>query len=308
REIELERTWNENHASDSWRRAYSARFHVHNCVPGDIIGDRLDEFGGGVLMSATLTPFDAFATVTGLDHLQTKEGRAVEYRRYDLSFPDENRASFAVDAPKFTHDNRGAPGDNTPARRAHADAAASVAKGPGNVLVGMPSYSEASWMATVLEERVDKPILLDEASSDDETESLKHQFFRGENKVLVTSLRGTLTEGVDYRGDRLSAAVVCGIPIINTNSPRTRAVRAAYDRAFGSGFEFALLIPAVRKARQTLGRVVRGPEETGVRVLVDERYAREGWDSVREFIDAEYQSVSLDMLSVGLDRFWSRHE
>jgi DNA excision repair protein ERCC-2 len=46
-----------------------------------------------------------------------------------------------------------------------------------------------------------------------------------------------------------------------------------------------------------------------VRALVDRRYAREGWDSVREHLPAgereEFGPVSPDMLSLGLDRFWS---
>jgi DNA excision repair protein ERCC-2 len=119
-------------------------------------------------------------------------------------------------------------------------------------------------------------------------------------------MRGTLTEGVDYRGDRLAAAVVCGVPIVDTSSPRTRAVRTAYDRRFGDGFRYALAVPAVRKARQAVGRVIRGPEEVGVRVLLDERYARDSWDSVRDLLGpdrAEFQPVSPDMLGVGLDRF-----
>jgi DNA excision repair protein ERCC-2 len=151
-------------------------------------------------------------------------------------------------------------------------------------------------------------VLLDESSDDTATESLKDDFFAGPGKLLVTSLRGTLTEGVDYRGDRLAAAVVCGVPIVDTSSPRTKALRAAYDRTFGDGFRTALLVPAVRKARQALGRVIRGADERGVRVLVDERYARDGWDSVRGLLPAtereEFRPVSADMLSVALDRFW----
>jgi DNA excision repair protein ERCC-2 len=309
REIELERTWNEDERPDSWRRAYNARLALHNCVPGDAIAERLSEFGGGVLMSATLEPLDVFREVSGLNEL-AEGGRPVEERTYGLTFPAENRASFAVDAPKFTYGNRGSPGEETPARRTHADAAAEVARSPGNVLVGMPNYSEAEWMAGVLDERLDKPVLLDESSDDAETESLKGEFFAGEAKVLVTSLRGTLTEGVDYRGDRLAAAVVCGIPIINTASPRTKAVRTAYDSRFGDGFEAALLVPAVRKARQAIGRVIRGPEEVGARVLVDARYARDSWNSVREHFPEEereeFSPVSPDMLGFGLERFWER--
>ncbi|MFC6730520.1 ATP-dependent DNA helicase, partial [Natronoarchaeum mannanilyticum] len=308
REIELDRTWDDAEPPDSWRRAYNARLAIHNCVPGDVIGERLAEFGGGVLMSATLEPLDVFAEVTGLDHLEHEEDRPVVTRTYGLTFPAENRESFAVDAPKFTYDNRGGPHEDNPTRQAYADAIRDVARSPGNVLVGMPSYREAEWAAERLRDAVDKPVLIDESSGDDATEELKSDFFAGEGKVLVTSLRGTLTEGVDYRGDRLSAAVICGVPIVDTTSPRTRAIRTAYVETFGDGFEYALTVPAVRKARQAIGRVIRGPEEVGVRVFVDARYARDSWDSVREYIPGEeFQPVSTDMLSLGLERFWDRH-
>ncbi|EMA68758.1 helicase c2 [Halorubrum aidingense JCM 13560] len=306
RAIDLERTWDETAPPDSWRRAYNASLALYNCLPSEPIGERLAEFGGGVLMSATLEPMDVFREVTGLDHLEER-GRPVVERTYGLGFPPENRASVAVDAPKFTHQNRGAPGESNPTRLAHLDATAAVAGREGNVLVGMPSYAEATWMAESLEGRLDKPVLLDESSGDRATESLKDDFFAGDGKVLVTSLRGTLTEGVDYRGNRLTAAVVCGVPIINTARPRTRAVITAYDRRFESGFETALTVPAVRKARQAVGRVIRGPDERGVRVLLDARYARESWNSVREYLPeherAEYQPVSPDMLGLALDRF-----
>ncbi|EMA34800.1 helicase c2, partial [Halobiforma lacisalsi AJ5] len=327
REIELERTWDDTEPADSWRRAYNARLALHNCVPSDAIGERLAAFGGGVLMSATLEPIDAFTEVTGLEYLAREEDRPIVERRYGLHFPEENRESFAVAAPKFTYDNRGYPGEENPTRTHYADAVSKVARLPGNVLVGMPSYAEAEWIAGELEERVDKPVLLDASSDDETTQSLKAEFFAGDGKVLVTSLRGTLTEGVDYSGDRLSAAVVCGVPIVNTSSPRTKAVRRAYDDAFGDvpgqrsgskpgasasgvGFEYALTIPAVRKARQAIGRVIRSPEDVGVRVLLDERYARDSWDSVREYLpdDGEFQSVSSDMLEYGLERFRSRLE
>jgi DNA excision repair protein ERCC-2 len=308
REIELERTWDET--ASAWRRGYNARLALHNCLPGEAIAERLGTFGGGVLMSATLEPMDVFREVTGLAALAA-DGRPVAERTYGLGFPAVNRASFAVDAPKFTYENRGPPDSKSETRAVYVDAARAVARSPGNVLVGMPSYAEARWMAEALadDSGLDKPVLVDESSGDAETESLKREFFSGAGKVLVTSLRGTLTEGVDYRGDRLAAAVVCGVPIVDTSSPRTAAVRAAYDRTFGDGFRTALLVPAVRKARQALGRVIRGADDRGVRVLVDERYARDRWDSVRGFLPEtereEFHPVSADMLSVGLDRFWT---
>ena len=262
-------------------------------------------------MSATLEPLDVFAEVTGLDHLESEANRPVVERTYGLNFPEGNRASFAVASPKFTYDNRGEVGEDTPTRQAYARAIKQVVAAPGNVLVGMPSYREAEWAASVLED-VGREVLLDEATDDVATERLKREFFDGEPKVLVTSLRGTLTEGVDYRGDRLAAAIVCGVPIINTASPRIRAVRTAYERTFGDGFTYALAVPAVRKARQAIGRVIRGPDECGVRVLCDERYAKESWDSVRELLgDAEreeFHPVGTDMLDYALEQFWDGRE
>jgi DNA excision repair protein ERCC-2 len=305
REIELERTWNEVAPRDSWRRAYNCQFELHCCVPGDRIGEQLAEFGGGVLMSATLAPLDIFRSISGLDHL-AESGRPVEERVYKMNFPEKNRASYAVKAPKFTYANRGAPGDETPTRMAHARAIRQVAAINGNVLVGMPSYAEAEWAAEVLHGHIDKEVLRDESSSDTATGAVRDEFFDGPGKVLVTSLRGTLTEGVDYRGDRLAAAIVSGVPIINTASPRTKAVQTAYDHRFGNGFRDALLVPAVRKARQAIGRVIRGPTERGVRVLLDERYASDDWDSVRGLLgpdQEEFKPVGPDMLDFALKQF-----
>jgi DNA excision repair protein ERCC-2 len=70
-------------------------------------------------------------------------------------------------------------------------------------------------------------------------------------------------------------------------------------------------VPAVRKARQAIGRVIRGTDEVGIRALVDARYARESWNSVREYLPERereaFQPVSPDMLSLGVERFWDRH-
>ena len=282
---------------------------LHNCLPADVIAETLSAFGGGVLMSATLAPMDVFTKVAGLDRLESA-GRPVETAGYGLPFSRGNRLSLIVDAPKFTYRNRGSPREDTPTRRVYAGTISTVSRAPGNVLVGMPSYAEAKWAARALEARCDRPILLDRSSDQATTEALKAEFFKGGPKVLVTSLRGTLTEGVDYEGDRLAAAVICGVPIINTGDPVTEAMTTAYDRRFGDGFDQALVVPAVRKARQALGRVIRGPEEVGVRVLIDERYRRHGWDGVSGHLpnEGEFSVIPPDALEEILEDFWATHQ
>jgi DNA excision repair protein ERCC-2 len=196
-------------------------------------------------------------------------------------------------------------------RQAYATAMTTVARSHGNVLLCLPSYAEAEWAVDWLRDRVDKPVLRDRSTEARETEAMLERFFQrdGVARVLVTSARGTVTEGVDYRGSRLHTAAVVGVPYANTNAPRMKAVMNAYDRELdGEGFRYAVQVPAVRKARQAFGRVLRGHDEVGTRLLLDERYAPDAPRSVADALAPgereEFRTVSPDMLELALERFW----
>jgi DNA excision repair protein ERCC-2 len=130
---------------------------------------------------------------------------------------------------------------------------------------------------------------------------------------MVTSTRGTLTEGVDYDGEKLSTCGVVGIPLVNIGSPRVRGVQRAYGDAFGedNAFEYALTVPAVRRARQAIGRVIRGVDEVGVRALVGRRYTPDARHSVSPYLPAgereEFTRMTPDFLASQLDSFWADH-
>ena len=324
REIELEHAPSEDEATGApWQSVYTAGLLLYDCMPAEALRSVFDELGGGVLMSATLEPLDVFTRVSGLDALETtgtggvvagedEPGRPVETRSYGLTFPAENRASWLVDATAFTARNRGDPvqdhGNRT--RDEYEQVLRTVARSPGNVMIAMPNYREATWAGEYLQGVVDKPVLVDESSSNEATDDLKRRFFAGDGKVLVTSARGTLTEGVDYDGEKLHTCAVVGVPLVNIGSPRVRAVRAAYGQAFGEdvAFEYALTVPAVRRARQTIGRVIRGTEEVGVRVLVGERYTPDAVHSVQEYLSPaerrEFTRMTPEFLASQFDSFW----
>ena len=327
REIELEHSPDQRHDAEStYEAVYTAGLCCYNCMPAVALGDAFDELGGGVVMSATLEPLDVFTKVAGLDGLAEQEldpddeddvTRPVRSTTYDLPFPPENRASYLVDARPFTARNRGDPeemrplGENwNPTRDEYAQALRALARSPGNVMLAMPNYREARWAGAYLDDAVEKPVVVDESSSNEETERTKQRFFGGEGKVLVTSTRGTLTEGVDYDGAKLSTCAVVGVPLVNIGSPRVRAVQRAYGDTFGedNAFEYALTVPAVRRARQAIGRVIRGAEEVGVRAFVGRRYTPEGRHSVYPFLPEgereEFTRMTPDFLSGQLDSFW----
>ena len=325
REIELEHSPVDERSVDAdYEAAYTPGVLCYNCMPSRALERIFDELGGGVLMSATLEPMDVFTQVSGLTFLQEggkdRDPRYVKSATYGLTFPPENRASYLVDCRPFTARNRGDPetmrplGESwNPTRDEYAHALRSLARSPGNVLIAMPNYREAAWAGAYLDGVVDKQVLVDESSSNEATDRRKERFYGGAGKVLVTSTRGTLTEGVDYDGDKLSTCAVVGIPLVNIGSPRVRAVRRAYGDAFGEdvAFEYALTVPAVRRARQAMGRVIRGTDEVGVRALVGRRYCPGARHSVYEFLPEgereEFTRMTPDFLADQLDHFWASH-
>lgn len=331
REIELEYAPKpvEDTTLPDWVTAYNGALSLYNCIPHDPLADVFTDLAGGVLMSATLEPFDVYRRVSGLDQLSepaktdggdgerfTDNSHQVATTSYGLSFPPENRASWIVDLPPFTYRNRGRPvttyEEMTAARRAHAGALVTVARSPGNVLLCLPSYAEAEWAVEHLSDNVSKPLLCDRSTESDVTDAMLDRFFQDDetDRVLLTSARGTVTEGVDYKGHRLHTAAVVGVPYANTATPRMKAVMNAYDQEFdSSGFEYAVQIPAVRKARQALGRVLRGHEEVGTRLLLDGRYCPDAPRSVASLLSddrSEFSTVSPDMLEFALDQFWNQ--
>lgn len=310
-----------------WQEDFRAELKLHNCIPRDEIAEALETFDSTVLMSATLEPMDVYHHTTGIAKLE-EEGRPVYKCRYGLAFPDENRVTLGVPATKFKYDNRGPAftkrGANTdnPTREEYRDTLMDIVNStPGNVLIVMPSYTEAEWIGSILEKSywcdVDE-VFIDESSSNRETTELKEDFFNSDNSVLVTGARGTLIEGVDYIGDRLSATVVCGVPIMNTTSDYKQAIKAAYDTVFEdmedvNGFTLAFTIPAVWKARQSIGRVIRTKEDIGARILMDERYMNpDAWDSVHNYLSPSEQDEMRHMqpedVEMRLDAFWEMHD
>ncbi len=315
REIEL--TYAESDRQDvnrPWMNFYNASLVMYNCMPAGKIREILDRFGGGVLMSATLEPLSIFEEVTGLDALGNtgERPRLVRSQRYELSFPEKHRASWLVDIDSFTKRNRGDPQveNRNDIRERYAYVARLIAQSRGNVLLAWPNYAEAEWAAGRLSAEIDKEVLLDRSTSHEETRRLKREFVEGEPKVLVTSTRGTLTEGVDYEGDELHTCAVFGVPLVNIGSPRVQAVKHAYGEQFGAdnAFPYALTIPAVRQVRQALGRVIRGPEERGVRIVVGRRFVPGAIHSVHQYIPEtereEFVRMKPEFLELQFDRFW----
>ncbi|WP_256288530.1 ATP-dependent DNA helicase [Halobellus inordinatus] len=246
------------------------RAELYTCIPREVTETLFEEVNASILMSATLRPFDVIEDVLGLSDPATMA--------YGLEYPEDRRRTLAVEAPALFSSERSDPNTQSAVADVLADATRFT---PGNVLLFFPSYAEAERYHDRLLNRADvtSRLLLDEPGV--ETESMRQSFVGGDDAILCTSLWGTLAEGVSFDGDDARTVAVVGVPYPHL-SERMEAIQDAYDRAYAdrreAGWRYAVEIPTIRKTRQALGRVIRAPDDYGVRLLVDKRYTRASAD------------------------------
>ncbi|WP_092890983.1 ATP-dependent DNA helicase [Halopelagius inordinatus] len=284
------------------------RAELYTCIPREVTETLFEEVHASILMSATLRPFDVAADVLGLSDPKTMA--------YGLEYPEENRRTLTVETPALFKSEREEPRTQEKLTDVLADASRFT---PGNTLVFFPSYAEAERYHERLTDRADVTdrLLLDEAGTP--TEELRQRFVDCDGAVLLTSLWGTLAEGVSFDGDDARTVVVVGVPYPHL-SERMEAIQDAYDRAYGdrraAGWRYAVEIPTIRKTRQALGRVIRSPDDFGVRVLADKRYTRAssemGKYGVRSTFPpeerAELVDVSRRKLKFAMLNFYADHD
>ena len=119
-------------------------------------------------------------------------------------------------------------------------------------------------------------------------------------------LGGVFGEGVDLAGDRLIGCAIVGVGLPQVN-PQQEMLRRYYDAQNGSGFDYAYRYPGMNKVLQAAGRVIRTPEDRGVVLLLDDRFARP--DYARLF-PPHWQHIrylhSAEELGQALRDFWQK--
>lgn len=267
----------------------SGRLELFTCIPRNVTAPLFNAVHCAILMSATLAPFETIKATLGISR-QTCE------LSFGLTFPKEKRLTIAVSVPALFSKDRDSPQTKEIITKVLTDI---IEQSDGNVLIFFPSFYEATQYKNRI--KCDVPVFLDEVGVS--AQQIRDEFFKlgesGKKAVLISYMWGTLTEGVDYKNGRGRTVVIVGVgyPALND---RTRAVESAYDAEFGHGWEYAIEIPTIRKVRQALGRVVRSPQDYGVRVLLDGRYTstsakRYGKYSVFKFFPEEERAEIIDV-------------
>lgn len=146
----------------------------------------------------------------------------------------------------------------------------------GNLAVYFPSYQILETYTALLEERLSSRNLIVEPKDARGAGELLKTFLslpaRGSSGILFAVCGGKWSEGLDYRGELLSGAMVVGLPLAPYN--RVRQMTMDYYRhKFGADGEFiSYTLPALNRAQQAIGRVLRAPEDRGMLIFGEKRF------------------------------------
>ncbi|MDN7012244.1 ATP-dependent DNA helicase [Methanoculleus sp. FWC-SCC3] len=238
---------------------------VRNIDPSTKLQDIAQAHACCVLISGTLSPIES-------------------YRRYyfgDLpvttmslpnSFPPENRRIFCATDITTAYSMRR---DKENLARTE-DYITTFARLPGNLAVYFPSYDLLNTFADRCAPRIRKKQIYIESKDTAASAVMLREFMAlpgtGRSGILFAVCGGKWSEGLDYRGEMLSGALVIGLPLAPFNRVR-RMVIDYFRMKFGEEGEFiSYTLPAVNRALQALGRVLRTPEDRGMLILGEKRF------------------------------------
>lgn len=237
--------------------------NIRNLDPGPLLQPRWQAAHSATLFSATLSPMPYVSDLLGLP-----ENTA----RLDVPSPfDAAQLQVRVTPHLSTR---------------YADRAASLdplvdvmagqyAERPGNYLAFFSSFDYLQQALQRLQ--ATHPALPVWAQSrgmgEPEREAFVARFTDESQGIGFAVLGGAFGEGIDLPGRRLIGAFIAtlGLPQLN---PVNEQLRQRLQARFGQGYDYAYLFPGLQKVVQAAGRVIRGPADEGVVVLMDERFAR----------------------------------
>ncbi|HYH01513.1 MAG TPA: helicase C-terminal domain-containing protein [Bacillota bacterium] len=266
--------------------------------PGKALRRRLDGGWAAVFFSATLSPRQYFQELLG--------GKPdALWIRLTSPFPRENRLYLHI--PELDTRYRARAQSTLKLAQYIADM---VTAHTGNYLVFFPSYSYLQSLQPFI-----KQLLVGKATvfvqSSRMSEADKQQFLDclartggGRSQLGLAVLGGVFGEGVDLPGDALVGVMIVGpgLPMVNEEQ---ELIREYFDERDQQGFFYAYLVPGLIRVIQSAGRVFRRPEDRGVVLLVDDRFADERYQELlppdwfvpgRPFSNPDYREA--------LAKFW----
>ncbi|MFP3255014.1 MAG: ATP-dependent DNA helicase [Thermoplasmata archaeon] len=256
----------------------------------EILGKVWNKFKSNVFISGTLEPIQAFTDVIGLEnykHLEIPHNininnirsmilKGVSTRGEKIS--PEMRKKYSIVLNTFLEK--------------FSDV---------NVAVFSASYRIQQTLIDLIDRDFWSRLFIErEGMAGDESRKILDKFKEsayGDKKgILLATAFGRFAEGADFPGKELEAVLLVGIPF-EKMSIKIKTYIDYYSKKFGEnkGRYYAYTVPALRRASQALGRVIRSHEDKGIFILADSRYTRNDYFQLlpdfikRTSINVEYE-------------------
>ena len=116
---------------------------------------------------------------------------------------------------------------------------------------------------------------------------------------------GVFSEGVDYPGKMIIGAFIVGPPLPSFDLEREE-MRKYYDDKYEAGFDFAYTYPAMAKAVQAAGRVIRSETDRGLIVLMDTRFIHPTYTQSmpRDWFETSAKELVSESILSEVAEFW----
>jgi DNA excision repair protein ERCC-2 len=255
------------------------KFKVFCKDPSRFLGRIFESAHATIALSATLEPFDFYRKLLGFPSDRTTE------LSLPSPFPRSNRKIVVISEVDTSYKKRADSYDRI------ADNVASIAEaGDGNFLALFPSYAFLREIAERMPP-IRKHVMVQRTDMTDYERNAMLDILRERSRkgnLIMAVSGGMYAEGIDYRGDMLSGVMVIG-PALPQVSFEQELLRQYYDEQYGSGFEFAYLIPGMTRVVQSAGRVIRSETDIGIIALLCKRFTQQTYT---QFFPADWYEES----------------
>lgn len=264
--------------------------------PSALLSERLEKGRGAVLFSATLSPLNYYREVLG-------GGPLAKRCALPSPFPQENLCLLC--AGRISTKFRDREASLIPIAQMLYTL---ISARQGNYLAYFPSYRYLQDVYELFRAQYPQVDTIVQTGAMDEAarEGFLLRFESGGASTLLgfCVLGGIFSEGVDLKGDRLIGTAVVGVGLPQLG-PEPDLLRDYYNEKSGMGFEYAYRYPGMNKVLQAAGRVIRGPEDCGVALLIDSRFPENAYQTLFPAHWSHWRMVNHTRdLSALLSDFW----
>lgn len=248
------------------KNKFGVSLEIRNIDPSEMLNETLNMHHSSILISGTLSPVDMYKKY------YFDKNPNIMTSVVPNSFPKKNRKIFVTSDVTSTYTKR----NDTMNIALYSSYMRSFCNIAGNIAIYFPSYAVQQQYVDIIKSfKLQKQIFVEPKNSQDASEMLNtYMNLPKQNKsgILLAICGGKWSEGLDYYGDMMNAAMVVGLPLSQFSNVQ-KVINEHYKIKFGQEGEYiAYTLPAINRALQALGRVIRTEHDRGILILADSRY------------------------------------